>query len=91
MLDGRSVDYSRQLRYYLDFQLPIDDLEVWCRYAHPKYFEIYVNGILVPDLEGSKPPRISLEHYRTFAGFMAFISFIVWMLMLVGIALGWFY
>lgn len=92
VLDGRRVELP-QSRYEIcdiDFRLPIDELEVWCRYAHHKYFDVYVNDVLLPDLEGSTPPRLSLESYRTFGGILVMVSLILWLLFtLLCVTQGW--
>lgn len=67
VLDGRRVDIpGYQFRYvrYIDFRLPIDELEVWCRFVNRSYFELYVNGTILSDLEGSVPPRMPEETYN---------------------------
>ena len=92
VLDGRRVDLPRSNSNHLcdlDFQLPIDELEVWCRYARHWYFDVYVNGAMLPDLEGSTPPRLSIESYRSFSGILAMVSLILWLLMMFGITQGW--
>ena len=92
VLDGRRIEIP-DTQYTLcdmDFRLPIDGLEVWCRYAHHKYFDVYVNGTMLPDLEGSTPPRLSIETYRSLSGISAIVLFILTQLMLLGIAAGWF-
>lgn len=92
VLDGRRVDLPRSNSNHLcdlDFQLPIDELEVWCRYARHWYFDVYVNGTMLPDLEGSTPPRLSIESYRSFSGILAMVSLILWLLMMFAITQGW--
>lgn len=77
VLDGRRVDI-RKAGYDVDFQLPIDEAEVWCRYGHHGYFDVYADGVLIPDEEGSTPPRMPLEQYRSLAGVMAMVCLILW-------------
>ena len=92
ILDGRRVELpqSRYMIRDIDFRLPIDELDVWCRYARHKYFDVYVNDVILPDLEGSTPPRLSIESYRTISGILAIGSFILCLLvLLLGLALGW--
>lgn len=92
ILDGRRVELPNAQRMIcdIDFRLPIDELEVWCRYAHHKYFDVYVNDVMLPDLEGSTPPRLSLESYRSFSGILAMVSLILWLLfMMLSVTQGW--
>lgn len=57
-LDERRIDPPLRLVGRLwtpvDFQLPIDDVECWCRYsAGKKHIEIYVDGVLLPDVDNT--------------------------------------
>lgn len=68
LINNRRVDIPLKSNYHslthaLDFQLPIDDLEIWCRFEGiPDFMKLYVNGVLVPDQDNTQPdPREKLK------------------------------
>lgn len=92
VLDGRRVDIpGYQMRYprYIDFQLPIDELEVWLRFVNRWYFEIYVNGTMLPDQEGSKPPRMPEETYNKITSIATLVLCGGCILFMLGQVFGW--
>lgn len=92
-LDGRKIELPTSKASHLlcdmDFRLPIDEAEVWCRYTHHMYFDVYVNGTRIPDQEGSTPPRMPKETYRRFMGLLGVSLAVIWCLIMVGLAVGW--
>ena len=93
VLDGRRIELPTSKASHLlcdiDFRLPIDEAEVWCRYAHHMYFDVYVDGKILPDLEGSAPPRMSKETYRKFVAVVGGILSVIWAFIMICILFGW--
>ena len=62
----------RSFTRLLDFQLPIDDLEVWCRFdKYSNFMQLYVGGELVPDQDNTQPdPHYAVKFWIAWSCFM---------------------
>lgn len=71
----------------VDFQLPIDDVACWCRYSvEKKHIEIYVDGVLLPDVDNTpnkvRNPRWESIFFRASATVL-FLMLLRWMIGIV--------